>query len=290
MVLFSDGGKFLYRLLILLAILLAAILIFNFFDQGSWAKTIRNSGKIIIEAKAGYQIIAKNYLNSARHYFYEKKLVQMSDEELIKEIEKIEDLNEMTNQKVSRRDYARELWLKLLKCRLKEGVYNEARIRQIIEKNGLTPNFYYYVILKGDSFSVTLIDSPLNEICPEKITALCLSKNEGEKNIYPAGDEWCRGLCNLLEDYQRNAEVMNKGAINSINNLETENSSELPPEISWRAFLAYRFSGEEAMENFCGEITDQLSRNLCHYFRIRLKLRNSDCANIHQEIINILSH
>ncbi|KKS25980.1 MAG: hypothetical protein UU87_C0005G0007 [Parcubacteria group bacterium GW2011_GWA2_42_11] len=219
---------------------------------------------------------------------YQKRLNELDDTSLVKEINKIEANKPSTQKKIDYKAYAQEMSINLLRCSYKkEGDKIAEEIATFIKDNNFN-NLVYTSITDNNFFNRALIFSPLNEICPKKIVELCINKNENEKIIYPTGEEWCKNLCGLMESQWENRERSENELAETINKFDINDTNSARSEVLWRLFLVYRLGGKDSSLKFCDKLEKEAARSVCIFTSNLINAMSFDCDQIRQTLIRTL--
>lgn len=208
-----------------------------------------------------------------------ENVAKMTDEELIDKVKNLENPYEETDivgssgRLKDRMSWAQNQMSRYLICQVKinsnnDNIYNRAK--KFIGESGFEEEYedsrqIYLAKLErarsnplDNNFTVQLALGDLKEICPEKLTNLCLEEvNQFDIETKKLILDDCQNICDLIDQYAKDGEKLEKEIIG---NKEwswagyTNDESLQEKQHRFRLSIAYRFGGQDLAVKICDDL------------------------------------
>lgn len=143
---------------------------------------------------------------------------------------------------------------------------------------------YYSLPAFTESFSWELALGDLTEICPGKLTLVCLNADRTNNSDL----DWCKNICSLLDQYAKDKDKLER----EILGFKNWNNDPLMAEkqYKWRSGVAYRFGGREAALKVCNNLNvEQKEKCILRADKMGAEKEKIDsCEKAPQELANLI--
>jgi len=233
---------------------------------------------------------------------------KMTDEELINEVKNFKNSNEIsvsTKENLLTPLYKNMINYLICKVEHDKGEENYNRAKNFMESLAYTSeenkqsvldklDDAHKVVRKNvqNSFTLQLALGDWNNICPNKLTDLCLA----DLNINNIDDEIffesCKNICNTIKQYE-DQDKLNSNIINIEEWVDSEDALLYKKQYRFRTAIAYHFGKKDLALKVCDNVNDSEKNNCLEWIDIikiqenKNKERNDTRNELNESVCNI---
>jgi len=226
---------------------------------------------------------------------------KITDEELINEVKNLKYPEEIVSSTGENRIlFANKQMINYLICKVRyekdENLYNKAKsfieeltiqgenkektLARLNDSNKLDS-------FKLDSFSIQVALGDLSQICPDKLSDLCLKEAvQFSIDQKEAVIKDCGNVCNIIKQYSENKDKLEKEVINNKKWIDEIYEN----QYRFRTSIAYRFGGQNLASEVCNNIKNSERDKCIDWIEIinNQESKIEECSNIQKVLEELI--